>query len=40
MGFPNEVIDGAVRVSFCPENTEEDVAALAAALRADFAPAQ
>lgn len=39
MGLPNEVIDGAVRVSFCPENTEEDVDALAAALRADFVPA-
>ena len=36
MGLPPEVIDGAVRVSFCPENTEADVLALADALRAAF----
>jgi len=28
MKLPPRWIDGAVRVSFCPENTEEDVAAL------------
>lgn len=38
MGFSNEVIDGAVRVSFCPENTEDEVRTLANALREDFSP--
>lgn len=37
MGLPNEVIDGAVRVSFSRENTEDDVYALAKAIREDFA---
>lgn len=38
MGFPNDVVDGAVRVSFCPENTREEVLALAQAVREDFCP--
>ena len=37
MGLPNAVIDGAIRVSFCPDNTESDVLALAQAIRRDFA---
>ena len=32
MGLPNDVIDGAVRVSFSPYNTPEDVQQLAEAL--------
>jgi len=33
MGLPPRVLDGALRVSFSPETTEEDVSALLAALR-------
>ncbi len=36
MGLPGPVVDGAIRVSFCPGNTEDDVLQLAAALREDF----
>lgn len=32
MHLPPAVIDGSIRVSFCPENTEADIAALHAAL--------
>ena len=32
MHLPPAVIDGSIRVSFCPENTAEDVAALHEAL--------
>ena len=33
MKVPAQAIDGALRVSFCPENTEEDVEALLSGLR-------
>ena len=36
MGLPAGVIDGAVRVSFCPDNTEDEVRALAGVLRQEF----
>ncbi len=36
MEVPNELIDGAIRVSLCADNTEDDVLALAKALREDF----
>ena len=36
MGLSNEIIDGAVRVSLCPDNTEADVLALERAIREDF----
>ena len=32
MHLPPEVIDGSIRVSFCPENTEQDIIALKEAL--------
>ena len=36
MGLPSEVIDGAIRVSFSRENTEDDVRALVQAVREHF----
>ena len=36
MGLPPKVIDGAVRVSFCPANTEAEVRTLAEAVRTEF----
>ncbi len=36
MEVPNDLIDGAIRVSLCADNTEDDILALAAALREDF----
>ena len=37
MGLPRDRVDTAVRVSFCGENTPEDVDALLAALRCGVA---
>lgn len=37
MGLSRDVIDGAVRVSLCPDNTEAEIHALALALRESIA---